>query len=147
MSVGSDDSMSSDLTLYYCLNCDTRHGLGSDDTTFVCSANYSSDEESIDNFTGTATWKVAHHQICAILNLVDRDEGERTPRAIRSALSWKRIEFDCQTSKQVSNDADTQPINPVSDIERHMVVHLVAIKVREDIDQGCLDFRKMMQGR
>jgi hypothetical protein len=28
MSVGSDDSASCDLTSYYCLNCDIRHGLG-----------------------------------------------------------------------------------------------------------------------
>jgi hypothetical protein len=39
MSVGFDDSMSSDLTSYYCLHCDSRHGLGSDDTSFVYSAN------------------------------------------------------------------------------------------------------------
>ena len=55
MSVGSDDSASSDLTSYYCLNCDTRHGLGSDDTPFVCSARYSSDEESIGSIARAAT--------------------------------------------------------------------------------------------
>jgi hypothetical protein len=47
MSVGSDDSGSSDLTSYYFLNCDTGHGQGSKDTPFVCSAGCSSDEESI----------------------------------------------------------------------------------------------------
>jgi hypothetical protein len=83
MSIGSDDSMSSDLTSYCCLNCDTRHGLSSDDTSFVCSANYSSGEESIDSIARTATWKVAHHQIYAILNPIDGDEGERTPHASR----------------------------------------------------------------
>jgi hypothetical protein len=83
MFVGFDDSMSSGLTSYYCLNCDTRHGLGSGDTPFVCSANYSSGEESIDSIARTATWKVAHHQIYAILNPVDGEEGERTPRASR----------------------------------------------------------------
>jgi hypothetical protein len=72
MSVGFDDSMSSALTSYYCSNCDTWHGLGSDDTPFVCSANYSSDEESIDSGAArTATWKVTHHEIYVILNSGD----------------------------------------------------------------------------
>jgi hypothetical protein len=86
MFVGSDDSASSDLMSYYCLNCDTRHGLGSADTSFVCSAKYSSDEESIDSITRTATWRVAHHQIYAILNSVNGEgpsEGEHTPHVNR----------------------------------------------------------------
>jgi hypothetical protein len=85
MLVGSDDSMSSDMTSYYRLNCDTRHGLGSDDTPFVYSANYSSGEESIDSVSRTATWRVAHHQIYAILNAADGGgaEGERTPHVSR----------------------------------------------------------------
>jgi hypothetical protein len=68
MSVGSDDSGSSDLTSYYCINCDTRDGLGSEDTLFICSAEYSSDGESIDNIPRADTWEVARHQIYAILN-------------------------------------------------------------------------------
>jgi hypothetical protein len=75
--------MSSDPTSYYCLNCDTRHGLGSDDTPFICSGNYSSGEESIDNIARRATWRVTHHQIYAILESVNGDEGECTPRANR----------------------------------------------------------------
>jgi hypothetical protein len=71
MSVGSDDSASFDLTAYYCLNCDTKHGLGLDDTPFVCNARYSSDEESIDNIARAATWRVMHHQIYTILNPVN----------------------------------------------------------------------------
>ena len=76
------------MTSYYCSNCDTRHGLGSDDTPFVCSARYSSGEESIDNAARTATWRMTHHQIYAILNAVNTgngggEEGERTPRASR----------------------------------------------------------------
>jgi hypothetical protein len=83
MSVGSDDSAWSDLTSYYCLNCDTRHGLGLDDTSFVCSAKYSSGEESIDNIARVTTWRVAHHQIYAILNPITGEgpsDGEHTPR-------------------------------------------------------------------
>jgi hypothetical protein len=86
MSVGSDDSGSSDLTSYYCLNFDTRHGLGSDDTPFVCSAKYSSDEESIDNITMATASKAAHHQIYAIIKPhtgVELSEGERTPHVNR----------------------------------------------------------------
>jgi hypothetical protein len=51
MSVGSDDSESSDLTSYYCLDCDTRHELGSDASPFVCGIKYSSDKESIASAT------------------------------------------------------------------------------------------------
>jgi hypothetical protein len=47
MSVGSDDSGSSDLTSCYCLDCDTTHDLGSDALPFVCGTKYSSDEEII----------------------------------------------------------------------------------------------------
>ncbi|KAK1602749.1 hypothetical protein QYE76_016411 [Lolium multiflorum] len=85
MLVRSDDSMSSDMTSYYCLNCDTRHGLGSYDTPFVCSAKYSSGEESIDNAARTTTWRMAHHQIYDVLNAGNggEEEGERTPRASR----------------------------------------------------------------
>jgi hypothetical protein len=76
--------MSSDMTSYYCLNCDTRHGLGSDDTLFICNANYSSGEESIDIVARTTTWRVAHHQIYAILNAADGgEEGEQTPHVSR----------------------------------------------------------------
>jgi hypothetical protein len=82
MAVGSDDSGSSDLTSYYCLNCDTKHGLGSDDTPFVYGAKYSSNEESIDSITKATTWKAAHHQIYAIINPATGGElsgGECTP--------------------------------------------------------------------
>jgi hypothetical protein len=47
MTVGSDDSGSSDLTSYYCFDCDTKHELGSDTAPFVCGIEYSSDRESI----------------------------------------------------------------------------------------------------
>ncbi|KAK1612189.1 hypothetical protein QYE76_035862 [Lolium multiflorum] len=47
MSVGSDDPVPSELTSYYCMNCDTRHGLGSSDTPFICNAYYSSGEDNI----------------------------------------------------------------------------------------------------
>ncbi|KAK1649988.1 hypothetical protein QYE76_067793 [Lolium multiflorum] len=80
MSVGSDDSASSDLTSYYCLNCDTRHGLGSDDMPFFCSAKYSSDEESVDSIARAATWSMAHHQIYAlILNSVNGEGPSEAP--------------------------------------------------------------------
>ena len=47
LSVGSDDSGSSDLTSYYCLDCDVRHDLGSDATPFVCDSNYLSADDNI----------------------------------------------------------------------------------------------------
>jgi hypothetical protein len=51
MSIGSDDSVSSDLTSYYCFDCDTRHEFGSDASPFVCGIKYSSDKESIASAT------------------------------------------------------------------------------------------------
>ena len=47
LSVGSDDSASSDLTSYYCLDCDVHHDLGSDATPFVCDSNYSANNDNI----------------------------------------------------------------------------------------------------
>ncbi|KAK1696300.1 hypothetical protein QYE76_012997 [Lolium multiflorum] len=54
MSVGSDNPAPSEMTSYYCLNCDTRHGLGSSDTPFICSAQYSSGEDSVDSIAKKA---------------------------------------------------------------------------------------------
>ncbi|KAK1613855.1 hypothetical protein QYE76_019372 [Lolium multiflorum] len=86
MTVGSDDSRSSDLMSYYCLNCDTRLDLGSDASPFICSAKYSSDKGSIDNVIPIAATRAAHHQICVIINPqtgVEISEGECTPCANR----------------------------------------------------------------
>nr|XP_051222189.1 uncharacterized protein LOC127340486 [Lolium perenne] len=86
MSVGSDDSDSSDLTSYYCLDCDTRHELGSEASPFVCGIKYSSDEESTDEYndpTPMTTMQAAHHQIRVIINAqtgAKISSGERTPR-------------------------------------------------------------------
>ena len=86
MSVGSDNPVSSEMTSYYCLNCDTRHGLGSSDTPFICSAQYSSEEDSVDSVIKGATWKVAHHQVYAANNTGNarsRGDGDHTPRSSR----------------------------------------------------------------
>jgi hypothetical protein len=53
---------------------------------FVCSAKYTSDEETIDSIARATTWSVAHHQIYAILNPIYGEgpsEGEHTPRVNR----------------------------------------------------------------
>jgi hypothetical protein len=87
MSVGSDDSGSSDPTSYYCNNCDTRHELGSKDTPFIYNAGYSSDGESIDNIPKATTWEADRHQIYAILSPITGEEiseGERTPQNNRN---------------------------------------------------------------
>jgi hypothetical protein len=87
MFVGSDDSGSSDLTSYYCLDCDTRHEIGSEASPFVCGIKYSSDEESIDEYTDAAPltrMQAAHHQISVIINAqtgAEISSGEHTPRA------------------------------------------------------------------
>jgi hypothetical protein len=69
MSVGSDDSGSSDLTSYYCIGCDTWDELGPDAPPFVCGVKYSSDEESIGNdndIIRLPAARVARYQISAI---------------------------------------------------------------------------------
>ncbi|KAK1651703.1 hypothetical protein QYE76_069508 [Lolium multiflorum] len=85
MSVGSDDPISSELTSYYCLNCDARHGLGSSDTPFICNAQYSSGEDSVDNIVRGTTRRTAHHQVYAANNTGHRGNGDHTPRSSRRA--------------------------------------------------------------
>jgi hypothetical protein len=90
MSVGSDDSESSDLTSYYCLDCDTRHELSSDASPFVCGVKYSSDEESIDkenDVVALTTMQVAHRQSASSSTLKRESRSLRvsTPHAPTSS--------------------------------------------------------------
>ncbi|KAK1669328.1 hypothetical protein QYE76_057487 [Lolium multiflorum] len=88
MSVGSDDPASSELTSYYCSNCDARHGLGSSDTPFICNARYSSGEDSVGSIARRATRRSAHHQVYAANNTGNTrhgGDGDRTPRSSRRA--------------------------------------------------------------
>jgi hypothetical protein len=88
MSVESDDPTSSELTSYYCLNCDTRHGLGSSDTPFICNAQYSSGEDSIDSTVQGTTRRPAHHQVYVANNTGNtrrRGDEDHTPRSSRRA--------------------------------------------------------------
>jgi hypothetical protein len=61
--------------------------LGSSDTPFICSARYSSGEESIDSTIRMTTWRTARHQVYATLNAGNAgnggEEGDRTPRSGR----------------------------------------------------------------
>ncbi|KAK1617433.1 hypothetical protein QYE76_022950 [Lolium multiflorum] len=86
MSVGSDNPVPSEMTSYYCLNCDTRQGLGSSDTPFICSAQYSSGEDSVDIIVKEGTWKTTCLQVYAANNTGNArngGEGEHTPRSSR----------------------------------------------------------------
>ncbi|KAK1686410.1 hypothetical protein QYE76_047258 [Lolium multiflorum] len=88
MSVGSDEPMSSELTSYYCSNCDARHGLGSSDTPFICNAQYSSGEDSVGSIARRATRRTAHHQVYVANNTGSTrrgGDGDRTPRSSRRA--------------------------------------------------------------
>jgi hypothetical protein len=88
MSVGSDDSSSSKLTSYYCLNCDTRHGLGSTDTPFICNAQYLSGEDSIDSTILRTNQRAARHQVYVANNTGNarrRGDEDHTPRSSRRA--------------------------------------------------------------
>jgi hypothetical protein len=71
MSVGSDDSEYSDVTSYCCINCDTRHELGSDAPPLVCDTKYFSDEESIDNCDNIIplpTARLARYQVFVVID-------------------------------------------------------------------------------
>ncbi|KAK1629247.1 hypothetical protein QYE76_003562 [Lolium multiflorum] len=88
MSVGSDEPTSSELTSYYCSNCDARHGLGSSDTPFICNARYSSGEDSVGSIARKATRRTAHHQVYVANNTGNTrhgGSGDRTPRSSRRA--------------------------------------------------------------
>ncbi|KAK1603321.1 hypothetical protein QYE76_016673 [Lolium multiflorum] len=82
MSVGSDDPASSELTSYYCMNCDTRHGLGSSDTPFICNAHYSSGDDSIDSIARGDTRRAAPHQVY----VANRETGIAPPVHGRASL-------------------------------------------------------------
>ncbi|KAK1649711.1 hypothetical protein QYE76_067516 [Lolium multiflorum] len=88
MSVGSDEPTSSELTSYYCSNCDARHGLGTSDTPFICNARYSSGEDSVGSIARRATRRTAHHQVYVANNTGNTrhgGDGDRTPRSSRRA--------------------------------------------------------------
>ena len=88
------------MTSYYCLNCDTRHGLGSSDTPFICSAQYSSGEDSVDIVVKGVTWKAAHHQVYAANNTGNarnRGDGDHTHRSSR------RLSFENSASNNNSD--------------------------------------------
>ena len=81
LSVGSDDSGSSDLTSYYCLDCDVRHDLGSDATPFVCDSNYFSNDDNVREIQALARVPapaVARYQIFAIDPATGREAGAST---------------------------------------------------------------------
>ncbi|KAK1660440.1 hypothetical protein QYE76_048599 [Lolium multiflorum] len=88
MSVGSDEPMTSELTSYYCSNCDAKHGLGSSDTPFICNARYSSGEDSVGSIVRRTTRRTAHHQVYVANNTGNTrhgGDGDRTPRSSRRA--------------------------------------------------------------
>jgi hypothetical protein len=119
MSVGSDNFGSSDLTSYYCLNCDSRHELELDASPFVCDIKYSSDEE-LGNIVPLNTMQAAHQQTCVIINAPTGAEipaGERTPHAnderrqddkasgsnAKSTFSVSQEEWDAARNAVVNN--------------------------------------------
>ncbi|KAK1610840.1 hypothetical protein QYE76_034513 [Lolium multiflorum] len=80
-----DDPTSSELTSYYCSNCDTRHGLGSSDTPFICNA---PSGEDISTARPGNHPKTAHHQVYVANNTGNtrrRGDEEHTPRSSRRA--------------------------------------------------------------
>jgi hypothetical protein len=101
MFVESDDSKSSGLTSYNCIDCDTRHELGSDAAPFVCSVKYSSDEESIDRYGEIIppfkAW-LAQYQVCVTF---DPEAETETPAAGNAA---------CVRNNQLQ-DGETGDIN------------------------------------
>jgi hypothetical protein len=60
--------------------------LGSSDTPFICSARYSSEEDSVGSIIKEPNWKAAHHQVYATNNTGNTGNGgggDHTPRSSR----------------------------------------------------------------
>ena len=92
LSVGSDDSASSDLTSYYCLDCDVRHELGSDAEPFICDSNYltaNDDIRGMHEIVRAHAATSARYQIYAIDPATGNEipEGRRDPEASSSHAS------------------------------------------------------------
>ena len=92
LSVGSDDSASSDLTSYYCLDCDVRHELGSDAEPFICDSNYltaNDDIRGMHDIMRTPAATPARYQIYPIDLATGNEipEDRRDPEASSSHAS------------------------------------------------------------
>ena len=86
LSVGSDDSASSDLTSYYCLDCDVRHDLGSDADPFIYDSNYfatNDDIRGMHDIVRAPAATLARYQIYVI----DPATGADVPEASSSHAS------------------------------------------------------------
>jgi hypothetical protein len=123
MSVGSDDSGSSDLTSFYCIGCDARHELGSDAPPFVCGTKYSSDEESVDNhgdIIRLPAARLARYQVSIIIDPVTgvetpagsnawranndrRRNGEASGSDTNTTISVSQSEWDAAQNAVVNN--------------------------------------------
>ena len=103
---GSDDLGSSDLTSYYCIDCDTRHDLGPNATPYVCDSNRNFGKiDSNHNFgnidanrdypiTRVPALDLARYQIYAI----DPATGQNIPDPRRSGAD----DAEASNSNQVS---------------------------------------------
>jgi hypothetical protein len=103
MSIGSDDSESSDLTSYYSMGCDTRHELGSDAPPFVCDVKYSSDEESINNhgdIIPLSVARLARYQVCVTF---DPEIGAEIPEGGNTTRTNNKHRRDGEVSGSNTN--------------------------------------------
>jgi hypothetical protein len=103
MPVGSDDSESSDLTSYYCIDCDTRNELGSDALPFVCGIKYSCNDERIGNhgeIIPLSAAQLAHYQVCITFDL---ETGTETLAAGNTVHVRNDREQDGETSGSNTN--------------------------------------------
>jgi hypothetical protein len=81
LSIEYDDSESSDLMSYYCLDCDTRNELGFDTPPFVCGTVYSSDEESISKRNDNILLSAARPAQRQVFVTFGSETGTKTPDA------------------------------------------------------------------
>ena len=112
LSVGSDNSASSDLTSYYCLDCDVRHELGSDAEPFICDSNYfniNDDIRGMHDIMRVPAAASARYQIYAIDPATGNEipDGHRDPEASSSYASTQvtvsQAEWDAAQNAIVNN--------------------------------------------
>ena len=108
LSVGSDDSASSDLTSYYCLDCDVRHELGTDAEPFICDSNYftaNDDIHGMHDIVRAPAAMLARYQIYAIDPATGNKipEGRRDPEASSSHVTVSQAEWDAAQYAIVNN--------------------------------------------
>ena len=133
-SVGSDDSESSDLTSYYCLDCDLRHDMGSAAEPFICDSNYftaNDDIRGMRDIVHAHAATQARYQIYAI----DPATGEDVPEASSSHASTQvtvtQAEWDAAQQAIVNNTRLPVGTSPGTLSAYHSILEKNRVRLRK----------------